>query len=129
MYVFELSLVDDDVLILLSAVSTSVDDGQYFFNVGSGLVNLPSMVYLSDWRESFHSFNSVMLGCDSNILWNYVCKMSERKMTLLVYRVICGKLLIVSGDVEINPGRLKTCPKCDKSVPNRTIMYLCGYSF
>ena len=59
MYVFVASLVDNDVLILLSAVSTPVDDGPYFFNVGSWLVNLPTMVSLSDWRESFHLFNSV----------------------------------------------------------------------
>ena len=41
------SLVDDDVLILPGAVSTHVDDGRYFFNVGSWLVNLPTMVSLS----------------------------------------------------------------------------------
>ena len=57
------SLVDDDVLILPGAVSTPVDNGPYFFNVGSWLVNLPTMVYRSDWRESFHfiSFVSVWL--------------------------------------------------------------------
>ena len=57
------SLVDNDVLILPSAVSTPVDNGPYFFNVGSWLVNLPTMVSLSDWRESFHfiSFVSVWL--------------------------------------------------------------------
>ena len=32
-------------------------------------------------------------------------------MTLLVYKDICSKLLIVSGDAEINPGPSKTCPK------------------
>ena len=45
---------DDAVLILTGAVSTPVDDSPYFFNVGSWLVNLPTMVYLSVWRESFH---------------------------------------------------------------------------
>ena len=58
-----------------------------------------------------------------------MCKMSERMMAFLVYKDICDKLLIVSGDVEINPGPSKTCPKCDKSVPNRTIVCSCGYSF
>ena len=42
--------VDDNVLVLPGAVSTSVDDSPYFFNVGSWLVNLPTMVSLSDWR-------------------------------------------------------------------------------
>ena len=43
---------------LPSAVLTPVDDGPYFFNV-----NLPTMVSLSDWRESLHftSFVSVWL--------------------------------------------------------------------
>ena len=40
----------DDVLILPCAVSTPVDDGPYFFNDGSWLVNLRTMVSLSDWR-------------------------------------------------------------------------------
>ena len=39
---------DDDVLIFPGAVSTPVDNGPYFFDVGSWLVNLPTMVYLSD---------------------------------------------------------------------------------
>ena len=39
---------DDDVLIFPGAVSTPVDNGPYFFDVGSLLVNLRSMVYLSD---------------------------------------------------------------------------------
>ena len=37
---------DNDVLILPGAVSTPVEDGSYIFNVGSWLVNLPTMVYL-----------------------------------------------------------------------------------
>ena len=48
MYDFVPSLVGDNVLILPSAVSTPVDDGPYFFNIGSWLVNLPTMESLSD---------------------------------------------------------------------------------
>ena len=54
MYNFFAISFDDDVLIFPGAVSTPVDDGPYFINIGSWLVNLPTMVYLSDWRESFH---------------------------------------------------------------------------
>ena len=63
MYNFVPSLVDEDVLILPGAASTPVDDGIYFFNIGSWLVNLPTMVSLSDWKASFHciSFFSVWL--------------------------------------------------------------------
>ena len=62
------SATDDDVLILSGAVSIPVDDGSYFFNVGSWLVNLPTMVYLSDWRESFHSFKSLLLLRKTNLI-------------------------------------------------------------
>ena len=62
MYDFCAVSFDDDVLILPGAVSTPVDDGPYFFNDGSWLVNLRTMVSLSDWRESFHfSFVPVWL--------------------------------------------------------------------
>ena len=56
MYDFCAVYFDDDVLILPGAVSTPVDDGPYFFNVGSWLVNVPTMVSLSDWRESFQIY-------------------------------------------------------------------------
>ena len=54
MYNIVPSLVDNNVLILPGAVSTSVDDNSYFFSVGSWLINLPTMVSLNDWRESFY---------------------------------------------------------------------------
>ena len=54
---------DNDVLILPGAVSTPVEDGPYFFNVGSWLVNLPTMVYFSDWRESSISLVLFQFGC------------------------------------------------------------------
>ena len=54
MYDFCAISFDDNVLSLPNAASTSVDDRSYFFNVGSWLVNLPTMLYLSDWTESFH---------------------------------------------------------------------------
>ena len=65
----------DDVLILLGAVSTPVDDGPYFFNIVNWLVNLPTMMYLSDWEESFHfiSFVSVWLFHFFNGSFQVVC--------------------------------------------------------
>ena len=54
MYDFCAVSFDDNVLILPGAVSTPVDDGPYFFNDGSWLVNLHTMVSLSDWRLAFH---------------------------------------------------------------------------
>jgi hypothetical protein len=49
----------------------------------------------------------------------------------LVYDIasIVGMLLFMSGDVELNPGPCKICPKCESMVPNRTINCKCGYKF
>ena len=59
MYDFCAVSFDDNVLILTGAVLTPVDDSPYFFNVGSWLVNLHTMLSLSDWRESFHFISFV----------------------------------------------------------------------
>ena len=48
---------------------------------------------------------------------------------LLVYASIVAMLLIVSGDVELNPGPCKKCPKCESMVSNRMINCKCGYTF
>ena len=54
--------------------------------------------------------------------------MTKSIMILLVYKNICETLLIiVSGDVELNPGPSKTCPKCEKSVSNRTMVSQCAF--
>ena len=44
-------------------------------------------------------------------------------------RIFCETLLIVSGDVELNPGPSKACLKCEKSVHNRTIVCSCGHMY
>ena len=36
---------------------------------------------------------------------------------LLVIALIIALLLIVSGNVELNPGTIKKCPKCEKMMP------------
>ena len=38
-------------------------------------------------------------------------------------------LLIVSANVELNPGPLKNCPKCECSVGVRTKKCTCGHVF
>ena len=54
MYDFCVVSFDDNVLILPGAVSTPNDDGPYFFNNGSWLVNLCTMVSLSERVLSFY---------------------------------------------------------------------------
>ena len=36
---------------------------------------------------------------------------------------ICETLLIVSGDVEMSPGPSKACPKFEKPVPNKMMVF------
>ena len=38
---------------------------------------------------------------------------------LLVTALIIALSLIASGNVELNPGPMKKCPKCEKMVPTR----------
>ena len=41
---------------------------------------------------------------------------------LLVTALIIALLLIVSGNVELNLGPMKKCPKCEKMLPTRFIV-------
>ena len=38
-------------------------------------------------------------------------------------------LLIVSGNVELNPGSMKKCQKCEKMMPTRYNNCRCAWSF
>ena len=40
---------------------------------------------------------------------------------------IIAVLLIVSGNVELNPGPMKKCPKCEKMMPTRSNNCRCGH--
>ena len=60
----------DDVLILTGAVSTPVDDGPYFFNVGSWLVNLRTIWCLFLIGESpFILLVLFQFGCFNFFQW------------------------------------------------------------
>ena len=39
---------------------------------------------------------------------------------LLVTALTIALLLIVSGNVKLNPGPMKKCPKCEKMMPTRS---------
>ena len=142
---------DDDVLVLLGAVSTPVDDSPYFFNVGSWLVNLPTMVSLSDWRESFYFISFVLvwlfhlfsgsiqavyiksmysgptISCVNRVeRWSVICP-KHAFMPCWICIFIIALLLIVSGNVELNPRPMKKCPKCEKMMPTRSNNCRCGH--
>ncbi len=48
---------------------------------------------------------------------------------IIVYTSTIGMLLIVSGNVELNPGPYKKYPKCECSVGTRTKKCECGHVF
>ena len=41
--------------------------------------------------------------------------------------IIALLLIIVSGNVELNPGPMKKCPKCEKVMPTRSNNCRCGH--
>ena len=49
-------------------------------------------------------------------------------MCILVITSTVGLLLIVSGDLEVNPGPSKKCPKCEAFVSNRAIKCKCDHT-
>ena len=108
------------------------------------------MVSLSDWRESFYiiSFVSVWLfhffsgsfqvyiksmysgptiSCVNRLeRWSVICP-KHAFMPCWICIFIIVLLLIVSGNVELNLGPMKKCPKCEKMMPTRSNNYGCGH--
>ena len=57
----------------------------------------------------------------------YTCNDLKVMCNLLVTALIIALLLIVSGNVELNPGPMKKCPKCEKMMPPRSNNCRCGH--
>ena len=58
---------------------------------------------------------------------NCTCNDSKVMCNLLVTALIIALLLVVRENVELNPGPIKKCPKCEKMLPNRSNNFKCGY--
>ena len=58
-----------------------------------------------------------------------VCVMTRKYIicNLLVTALVTALLLIVSGNVELNPGPMKKCLKCENLMPTRFNNCKCGY--
>ena len=84
------------------------------------------MISLEQWRAviginaSFKSTRRGVIvtnGCDDYLrLQCGTC--------VIICASLIGMLLILSGNVELNPGPCKKCPICDNNVPNRSF-YRC----
>ena len=52
----------------------------------------------------------------------YTCNDLKVVCNLLVTALIIALSLIMSGNVELNPGPMKKCPKCEKMMSTRFIV-------
>ena len=66
--------------------------------------------------------------CRDNVnCGKYTCNYLKLMCNLLVTALIIALFLIVSGIVELNPGPMKKCLKCEKMMPTRFNNYRCGH--
>ena len=67
--------------------------------------------------ENFREIRRDNVNCEK-------CTCNDLKVmcNLLVTALIIALLLIVRGNVELNPGPMKKCPKCEKMMPTRFIV-------
>ena len=88
------------------------------------------MISVEQWKSSIVCFCPQIVGCkcvnDENLCEihrdnvnceKYMCNDLKVMCSLLVTALIIVLLLIVSGNVKLNPGRMKKCPKCQKMMP------------
>ena len=91
-----------------------------------------SMDSLEQWRAAIGTFascisfkNCKFQKCEDGTMSHECMKC----LSLIVYTNIIAMLLIVSGNVELNPGPTKKCPKYENSVANRVKKCNCGHVF
>ena len=107
------------------------------------LISLFTMISVEQWRSSIGCFCPRIVGrkCanDENLreirrdnvnCEKCTCNDLKVMCNLLVTALIIALSLIVSGNVELNPGPMKRCPKCEKMMPTRFIVdvvicYIC----
>ena len=108
-----------------------------------------TMIDTNQWRASIGAFNisskSVRTCIHDKVRCGYDCvEFMEYKVSstcnysiawfLSVYyvlNVVFQMCLILSGDIETNPGPIttKTCPSCDAQIHIRKNICICGYAF
>ena len=102
------------------------------------LISLFTMISVKQWRSSIGCFCPRVVCCkclnDDNLCEirrdnvNYEKRNDLKVMcNLLVTALIISSLLIVRENVELNPGTMKKCPKCEKMMPSRSNNCKCGH--
>ena len=98
------------------------------------------MIDTNQWRASIGAFNistkrSVSytddkIWCDCLECKSCTCHPITWFMSVYyVLNVFFQMCLILSGDIETNPGPVKTCPSCDAQIHIRKKICMCGYVF
>ena len=97
------------------------------------------MISVVKWRSSIGCLCPLIVGCkcvnDENLCEIRIDNVNCEKCTCIDSKVMCNLLVtalmlpIVSGNVELNPGLMKKCPKCEKIMPTtcRSNNCKCGY--
>ena len=57
----------------------------------------------------------------------YTCVLMDMMFAACCY--FCDRVLLLSGDVEVNPGPFKSCPACNASIHIKRVCCECGFSF
>ena len=96
------------------------------------------MISVEQWKSSIGCFCPRIVGCkyvneenlceihrDNVKCEKCMCNDLKVMCNLLVTALIIALLLIVSGNVKLNPGPMK--PKCEKMMPTRSNNCKCSY--
>ena len=113
---------------------------QDVFLVCEFLNSLFTIISVEQWRSSIGCFCPRIVSrkcvndenlceiCRDNVnCEKCMCNDLKVMCNQLVTALIIALLLIVSGNVELNPGPMKKCPKCKKMMPPRSNNCRCGH--
>ena len=100
------------------------------------LISIFTIISVEQCRSSIGCFCPRIVGCKcangENLLEIHRDNVNCDKCTCNDLKVMCNllvtaliialSLIIVSGNVELNPGPMEKCPKCEKMIPTRFIV-------
>ena len=99
------------------------------------------MIDTNQWRASIGAFNistkrlvsytddNIWCDCLEFIECECICHFPRFLSVCYILNIFFQMCLILSGDIETNPGPVKTCPSCDAQIHIRKKICTCGYVF
>ena len=106
--------------------STMIDINQWRASIGS--------FYISTKRSASYTYDTIRYDCLEFMEYEVSCIYHYFPIVWFisvyyVLNVFFQMSLLLSGDVETNPGPVKTCPSCDAEIHIRKKICICGYVF